>query len=1053
METQLIKILLNQTDAFASSKSQINRPQQQSREKIHSGIIFNLLNKEATYVYKSLFVANLFRLALQDDLDMKGKSLHEYLKWRCSNILRMDDQSIDKVLACVLAMPSQGEFREAIAKVIGKDSMKIMLGREKDFNLEEVSETMKKMKSQERTLVSFCKQILGGTRNGRKVIGIAPNCNDLIELIETLAEGKVLKGRDSLKGSVIDSIRKLTKENSSIIEEHILPGIPMEKVSEISNVKTRSMVKTKTASQASSSNDNDAASQASVWQPTVGEMFCSLEIDRVHGKRKVTRNKRSHEQQEKRRKKHFSTQEARFDFDLDQRLEEFALHQDDIDVPTDENTATNGVGVYAGFSVDESSSMKAKIQKYIESHPDAKEKDPSSFNQVMTRNATFRPLNEVNFLAYDNDFTQKYFCVEEYFDDNWNSDLKEPLPKKELKLIKRFLTVKLPNKSFYIAKSLKKHYHFLANKADVQTFLQRAEDYDIDVTRLSTRKHHDISHDPIIRIMAEGNKNYDKFFSNVRLDVQEIVERMLHMAKNGALAKDPERGTLAINIGFGSRNFSKFGESQVYHSPDFIETGLKFKNGVIYDPVYFYKCLQDLLPKVNQATLFHGIFGGVSLFPDARRRSLFGQRLSKICGCDDKRNDFEAVTFSLTNCHNDGQNCSLERHKDTLDDERVGYDITSVFSLDGIAVDGGRYRLSIIFYLRNQIGCFMDKEYGSAANAHALQIVQQYQKESTLNQKSYDEFILDPNERKYLEVAQGKNARFCGIKVPLTFVERDGYHSTIAYPILQMRRAYKLTRKQVTELIYIGMLTGDAVKFSYILIESFLLDKGDDNSHLSPKSGVSFDAGDSMTWRYIEGAGHLELSCSGGMNARNQPLAGKFFTRFNESKIHEHNKLMTKLDENIKTAESDTNFERIVDRLKEVAYIKDFSVIGLLAVAAMVGLLNSQQGYENATKARLNPKGAYFEKLRELGCNSIEKEQKLLKYVSERLQITHATVESALCEGMRDHAKSDAFYYCQFIMKLDRNENGDWVVYKKVPRSSKWEVMSFTEYSFGDIEV
>ena len=128
--------------------------------------------------------------------------------------------------------------------------------------------------------------------------------------------------------------------------------------------------------------------------------------------------------------------------------------------------------------------MKVKIQKYIESHPDAKGKDASSFNQVKTHNATFPSLNEVDFLAYDDDFTPKYFCVEEYFDDNWNSDLKDPLPKQELKLIKRFLTVKIPNKSFYIAENLKKNYHFLASKADVQTFLQRAEDSDIDVTRL-----------------------------------------------------------------------------------------------------------------------------------------------------------------------------------------------------------------------------------------------------------------------------------------------------------------------------------------------------------------------------------------------------------------------------------------------------------------------------------------------------------------------------------------------------------------------------------------
>ena len=112
----------------------------------------------------------------------------------------------------------------------------------------------------------------------------------------------------------------------------------------------------------------------------------------------------------------------------------------------------------------------------------------------------------------------------------------------------------------------------------------------------------------------------------------------------------------------------------------------------------------------------------------------------------------------------------------------------------------------------------MDEEYGSAANAHALQSVEQYQKESTLSQKSYDEFILDPNEYKDLKVSQGNSARFCGIKVPLTFVERDGYHSTIAYPILQMRRAYKLTRKQVTELIYIGMLTCSyATQASYSL--------------------------------------------------------------------------------------------------------------------------------------------------------------------------------------------------------------------------------------------
>ena len=57
--------------------------------------------------------------------------------------------------------------------------------------------------------------------------------------------------------------------------------------------------------------------------------------------------------------------------------------------------------------------------------------------------------------------------------------------------------------------------------------------------------------------MAEGNKNYDCFFSDVGLDVHEIVQRMLFMAKNDALTTDPEGGTLAINIGFGSQTFSR----------------------------------------------------------------------------------------------------------------------------------------------------------------------------------------------------------------------------------------------------------------------------------------------------------------------------------------------------------------------------------------------------------------------------------------------------------------------------------------------------------------
>ena len=57
------------------------------------------------------------------------------------------------------------------------------------------------MKSKERTLVHFCKQILGGIdpRNGKKIIGVAPECTDLIKLIDKLVAGKVLKGRDSLK--------------------------------------------------------------------------------------------------------------------------------------------------------------------------------------------------------------------------------------------------------------------------------------------------------------------------------------------------------------------------------------------------------------------------------------------------------------------------------------------------------------------------------------------------------------------------------------------------------------------------------------------------------------------------------------------------------------------------------------------------------------------------------------------------------------------------------------------------------------------------------------
>ena len=129
----------------------------------------------------------------------------------------------------------------------------------------------------------------------------------------------------------------------------------------------------------------------------------------------------------------------------------------------------------------------------------------------------------------------------------------------------------------------------------------------------------------------------------------------------------------------------------------------------------------------------------------------------------------------------------MERHKDNLDDGRDGYNLTSVLSLDGISMSGGIYRLSIIFYLRNAVGSFMEKEYWNPANTHAVDVIRRYQEKVANYQEKYDDFVLNPNEcNDNLEIQKGKSARFRGIKLH-TFIERDAYHSTIAYPILQMR--------------------------------------------------------------------------------------------------------------------------------------------------------------------------------------------------------------------------------------------------------------------------
>ena len=195
----------------------------------------------------------------------------------------------------------------------------------------------------------------------------------------------------------------------------------------------------------------------------------------------------------------------------------------------------------------------------------------TEFKEVRTSLVSDQKMKDTRlFRNSDSDeFTPKSFCVEVPWHAYRNDNTHQPLPYEELKLgiVKRFVVVKLTKLCFYVAKGLKDNYHYLADDDEAQNLMKKAVDSDVSVSILSPGRTGLVDDDPTIRIMASGQECFDVIFSDVKLDVEEIVNRMLDLADDGLIERDPLRGTIAIDIGFGAQHQSKDHESQEHHSP------------------------------------------------------------------------------------------------------------------------------------------------------------------------------------------------------------------------------------------------------------------------------------------------------------------------------------------------------------------------------------------------------------------------------------------------------------------------------------------------------
>ena len=663
--------------AFHSANTRANRSQQRLRETTISGMSLILLRKGSTYVYQSLLAANLYRLAFQKDASIKGKSLHEYLVWRCSNDLRNNFKDLNTVLYAVLSMPYHVSFRDKMVKVMGKDFLDIILGDEKGDELEVDPVSIGKLKLKERLLVKFCKQVIGGNHgtSQRRIVGVFPNCKDLVSLIKNLAREKILVSKATLERTGIKIVRSLIEVNSPVVHEFIRGEKHTEETSHTSEI--AKLVKlgitkrgTKRSIQTELADDDDIIScieddcesekiehnclkdegdTSDTYIPPFG-MTVVREI--CHDIIEKPKRRRQTYEERNRRLDHIERK--------DQSYQNFALELERKKLTKRTTRVMNDVAMDniehedMQFSVDGTMDMKATIRDYVDRHPKSRELKLGNMKIMAIRTCLVsnRFLKDVKLLGYNDTFKQKYLCVEEPW-NTYSNDTKEPLPAREISrgFVKRFVAVKLPNSCFFIAKRLKEYYHYLANEDDAHDLIKKAMDSDITVTAVASGKKGLVVKDDTIRIMASGNKCYDEIFSDVQLDVHEIVDRMLSLANANLIKKDSLRGTIAIDIGFGSRHYGKMEKTQEKHSPEFIGFELKVeksrkKECIIHDQSFFYRCLHSLLPKVNEATLLYGDDNGQPLFPDDYRRQLFGKRFSEKCGCDNRsENNFEAVTF------------------------------------------------------------------------------------------------------------------------------------------------------------------------------------------------------------------------------------------------------------------------------------------------------------------------------------------------------------------------------------------------------------------------
>ena len=490
--------------------------------------------------------------------------------------------------------------------------------------------------------------------------------------------------------------------------------------------------------------------------------------------------------------------------------------------------------------------------------------------------------------------------------------------------------------------------------------------------------------------------------------------------------KDCERGAKQITLGTSTQNYEHHQktkeelEDRLLDFPD--------RSGTDEDFAILGPQCKDILDRMQEFK-DHLYVGEDKQMTNLLRHDLFAAKLNNKLGC--KINRKEAFTFSLLFL--DPRTLHLLRHLDHKNDIRKKASVTSVWSAvlpDLVWVeDLSRFalvRLSAIGYTRLVAGEYSERTMTYVASFHT-RIDNLLSKDHYRNAKNYRELNLSEcyklQQCRSVPVWTKDSPEIqvnCIVK-PMYF-DPCAFLSSFAWCVSRWRIRFRLSRRQVIELVYLSSVQSSVLPFVWLTEELCEEDPGSYIEELETKSTIKF-------WheKICEKSGRS--SGIGGNYTRHQVClshhpgmessSNTIFTQQSERRLDDQIDILQEIIDGLADSSLQQDGPLILEKMRRsISFVGELNSLKILPLAALVGLFDIRTCFREALYGECPSAEPHGVALANLGCNTFQLEQKFVQGLNEyfdqpREYFFHGDHVLCMAEGVHaypERLKWDVFF-------------------------------------------